>query len=250
MAQREIIGKIVPGHPWLRVFYTWMGKLAVTALLKISTTGLEHVPTKGPLIVVTNHITFSDPVVIMAKLPRLLVPMAKVEIFEHWLTGWVLRSGGVIPVHRGEADTSAVKLALRVLKQNGVILLAPEGTRSPDGCLQPAKGGAALLALRSRATILPVGVSGSEQSGKFWKRLKRPLVAVSFGPPFTLKSPGKRPSHKELAELTTALMYQIAAQLPPAYRGIFSDVDSYRVSEAHARLIVPLQIEPHPENKL
>lgn len=240
MAQNDLIGTIIPGAPRLRALYTWLGTQLLNLSLKIKLTGLENVPPNGPLLVVINHLTFSDPLVVMACLPRTLIPMAKAEIFESWLTGWLMKSGGGIPVHRGEADMTAVKLALRVLKQGGAVLMAPEGTRSPTGQLQPAKDGATLLALRSNAPILPVGVSGSEQWPHYWLRLRRPPVAVSIGPPFWLQPASKRPSREEMAALTTALMYQLAAQLPPAYRGRFDDVAGYQASPEHARLIAPV----------
>lgn len=238
MAQNDIIGPIIPGNPRLRAFYTWLGTQLLNLSLKIKTTGLEQVPASGPLLVVINHIAFSDPLVVMSRLPRLLIPMAKAEIFESWLTGWGMKSGGGIPVHRGEADMHAVKLALQVLKQGGAVLMAPEGTRSPTGQLQPAKDGAAMLALRSNAAILPVGVSGSEQWPHYWQRLHRPPVLVSVGPPFRLQSSSKRPSREEMTALTTALMYQLAAQLPPKYRGSFTDVTGYQSSPEYAALIV------------
>ncbi len=240
MARNEIIGPIVPGSPRLRALYTWLGTQLVNLTLNISAAGLEHTPASGPLLVVVNHITFSDPLVVMARLPRTLIPMAKAEIFENWLTGWALKSGGGIPVHRGEADLSAVKLALRVLNQGGAVLLAPEGTRSPSGQLQPAKDGATMLALRSNAAILPVGVSGIEQMAESWRRRQRRPVRLSVGPPFRLQPASKRPTREEMSALTTALMYQIAAQLPPGYRGSFRDVAGYQASPEHARLIAPL----------
>lgn len=239
MAQNDIIGSIIPGNSRLRALYTWLGTILLNLSLKIKTTGMEHVPVNGPLLVVINHLAFSDPLVVMACLPRLLIPMAKAEIFESWLTGWGMKSGGGIPVHRGEADMHAVKLALQVLKQGGAVLMAPEGTRSPTGQLQPAKDGATMLALRSNAAILPVGVSGSEQWPHYWGRLRRPPVRVSVGPPFRLQPTSKRPSREEMTALTIALMYQLAAQLPPEYRGEFQDVAGYQASPEHTRLIAP-----------
>ncbi|GAB4440756.1 MAG: lysophospholipid acyltransferase family protein [Anaerolineae bacterium] len=241
MAQNEIIGSTVPGSPRLRALYTWLGTRIINLTLNISASGLEHTPASGPLLVVANHVTFSDPMVVMACLPRTLIPMAKVEIFENRLTGWLMKSGGGIPVHRGEADMSAVKLALSVLKQGGAVLLAPEGTRSHTGQLQPAKDGATMLALRGNAAILPVGVSGIEQARQSWRRLRRPAVRLSVGPPFRLRTAGRRPSREEMSALTTALMFQIAAQLPPEYRGRYSDVDGYQASPEHARLIAPVK---------
>ncbi len=140
---------------------------------------------------------------------------------------------GVIPVHRGEGDMNAVKLALRVLKRSGAVLLAPEGTRSPTCQMQPAKDGAVMLALRSNAQIVPIGVTGTHRVKAHWAKLKRPRIQLSVGKPFRLQSlsGNNRLSRSELSAVTEQMMYRLAAQLPPEFRGVYSNVET--AAESH-----------------
>jgi 1-acyl-sn-glycerol-3-phosphate acyltransferase len=192
-------------------------------LLRLEVTGLEHVPATGPAIIIINHIAFLDPVMILTLIPRLITPMAKVEVFSIPFWGWISKMYGVIPVRRGEVDLEAMKTALRVLKQGGVILLAPEGTRSPTYQMQPAKDGAVILALRSQAMIIPIGVTGTHQVKSHWLRLRRPLIRLSIGQPFSLSTSSNKRQipRSEIKELTTQAMNRLASQLPQEFRGVY-----------------------------
>ncbi len=202
-------------------------------ILRLKITGLKHVPETGPLVVVINHIAFWDPVVVIAQIPRLAIPMSKAEVFKFPVFGWIVKTGGAIPVHRDEADMAAVKMALKVLKRQGVILLAPEGTRSPTCQLQQAKDGAAMLALREKAQILPVAITGTHRLKINWKQLRRAPVNITIGEPFFLQTTsGKgRPSREEMVSLTGEIMYSLARLLPPEFRGVYGnlkDLDNER----------------------
>lgn len=200
-------------------------------------TGLENIPATGPLVIVINHIAFFDPVLIVGGLPRLAIPMAKVEVLQSRVWGWLLRIYGVIPVRRGEVDMNAVKSALRVLKKGQAILLAPEGTRSPTYQMQPAKDGAVILALRSQALIVPVAITGTHQIKAHWKAFKRPPIHCLVGKPFRLQpsSDNGRPSRSEISAMTEQVMYRLAAQLPPEFRGVYSDVEA--ATDTHLVLV-------------
>jgi len=122
----------------------------------------------------------------------------------------------------------SVKSALRILKQGGAVLLAPEGTRSRTYQLQRAKDGAVILALRSNAQILPVGVTGTQRVKTHLLKLKRPPLTFSIGKPFRveeLTSNNSRPSRQEIGTMTTQMMCRLAAQLPPEYRGVYSNAN-------------------------
>jgi len=216
----------IPGRWPARRFVYWLAHTLRWLLVRRSQIlGRENIPATGPVIVVINHITAFDPVMVWMFVPRIVVPLVKVEAYSLPVLGWLMRIGGSIPVQRGEADTSAIKSALRVLRAGECILLAPEGTRSRTGQLQPAKDGATMLALRSDALILPVGVTGTEHFESCWRRLKRGQVTITFGPPFKLAAPPgeHRLAREEMAELTTQMMRQIAQLLPPEYRGVYGE---------------------------
>jgi len=139
--------------------------------------------------------------------------------------GAILGAASVHPVHRGGADVEAFRLAQRILQAGNVLLVFPEGTRSPTGGLQRPREGIGLLAQRSRAPILPVGVTGSDG---VWPRGDRPhlggRIVIRVGRPFTLEAVlgdeiGDRRQVKRLA--TDAIMERIAALLPQGQRGVY-----------------------------
>lgn len=215
-------------------------------LLRLEVTGLENIPASGPVIIIINHIAFLDPLMVCAVSPRLVIPMAKKEAFDSWLWWPFLKLYGAIPVQRGEADTRAVKTALQTLKQQGVILMAPEGTRSPTYQLQPGKEGAAMIALRTEAVIVPIGITGTHRIKAHLACFKRPPVRLAVGPPFRLCSTSAR-SHSrrtETAAMTQELMYRLAGQLPAEFRGVYADLQ--KVTDVHLRPVesIPSLVQP------
>ena len=105
-------------------------KLLARMLLKVQLTGLEHMPAGGPAIVAINHINFIEPLLLYAVSPREVIGLGKVEIWQNPIQSLIARSLHLIPLRRGELDLNAVRLALQVLSEGGVLGVAPEGTRS------------------------------------------------------------------------------------------------------------------------
>jgi len=195
---------------------------------RVSVQGLEHVPRSGALILATNHISNGDPPLVSGWLtPALGRPvhwMAKAEALEWPLAGWFLRQNGAFGIRRGAADTEAFRLARSVLEDGRVLGTFPEGTRSPTGALQRAKDGVTLLALRSGAPILPIGVAGTD---RFWPRSRKlwrfgGRVSMRVGEPFVLERLVLPDGTKEpLEDVTTRLMLHIAELLPERHRGVY-----------------------------
>ncbi len=199
------------------------------AITRISIEGaLDELPRIGPLIIASNHASNLDvPVIgswLIPRLGRRIQWLGKKELFEWPVIGWVAANGGVHPVDRGAADVEAFRLAQRILDEGHVLFVFPEGTRSPDGALQAARDGVALLALRTGAPIVPLGIAGSQGVWPKGQRLPHPggRVTVRVGKPFRpaeLLPPGT--SRTAAKGLTTAMiMGRIAALLPPDQRGI------------------------------
>jgi len=148
--------------------------------------------------------------------------MAKKELFHFRLIGYFIGSFGAFPVHRGRLDRKAMRQAERLLAQGLALAMFPEGMRSRSGRLRPAFSGSALIALRSGAPILPVGISGTEKiKGVTWM-LRRPKITVNIGHPFHLPPVKSRLTKAELTKLTNSMMEHIAALLPPEYRGDYT----------------------------
>jgi 1-acyl-sn-glycerol-3-phosphate acyltransferase len=195
---------------------------------RVTIEGLEHVPRSGSLILATNHISNGDPPLVSGWLtPALGRPvhwMAKSEALDWPLAGWFLRQNGAFGIRRGAADTEAFRLARAVLEDGRVLGTFPEGTRSPTGALQQAKDGVTLLALRSGAPILPIGVAGTD---RFWPRGRKlwrigGRVSMRIGEPFVLeRGIGPDGTKESLEAVTTRLMLQIAELLPARHRGVY-----------------------------
>jgi 1-acyl-sn-glycerol-3-phosphate acyltransferase len=185
--------------------------------------GLENLPAAGPAILMINHIAFVDPIVVLGCLPRNIVPMAKVEVYRYPIVGIFPWLWQVIPVHRGEVDRPALRLALQVLEAGETILVAPEGTRGP--ALQTGKEGVAYLASRSGAPVIPVAVEGTvgfpSLSPARWRRAG---AVVRLGRPFRFRRAGGRLGREELRRMTDEAMYVLAAMLPEHRRGVYADL--------------------------
>jgi 1-acyl-sn-glycerol-3-phosphate acyltransferase len=189
-------------------------------------TGKENVPLVGPLIVVSNHLNNADPpMVALAIRPRYPMFMAKQEMINWPLLGPALRAFGAFPVRRGEADRSALRAAEEVLKNDAVLVMFPEGTRSRTASMRKGHPGTALIALRSGAPILPIGITGTEGAGWPWLFLKPfavKSVRIVVGEPFRLP-PVERINNEATDVATDLIMRRIAALLPPSYRGVYGN---------------------------
>jgi 1-acyl-sn-glycerol-3-phosphate acyltransferase len=197
----------------------FLQRRAVSALSDWGVTGVENVPPWGPLIIVSNHLSQSDPSFIGAAIPRRPRFLAKKELFANPIAGPLIRSYGGFPLNRQGGDLAAYRWAMKLLERDGTLVLFPEGTRSPTG-LRRARDGATRIALASQAPLLPVGITGTENFGT-WARVFFPnaRIRVNIGRPFTLPHVEGKPSREVLGSLTDMLMQRIAILLPPEYRG-------------------------------
>ena len=194
-------------------------------LLRLEVSGKENVPPSGPLILMINHVDALDPFLVVGTFPRPVTPMSKVEVFDIPLIGFLTEAYGTIPIQRGQGDSRALRRSLQVLQEGGVLLISPEGTRSPTYSLQQGKEGMAFLATRTNASIIPVAITGTEQRRRYWRRLRRVPVRILIGKPFLLDPGEERPKRPILRAMTDEAMYQLAATLPPEYRGIYRNLD-------------------------
>ena len=186
--------------------------------------GLEHIPLTGPLIVYFNHVAFIDPIIVLSCIPRNGVPMARHDVYSIPLWGIFPRIWEVIPVRRGEADRQALRGALRVLRAGETVLIAPEGTRSPQ--LQRGKVGLAYLAVRSQAVMVPGAIEGTPGFPSLNpSRHRLGGASVRFGRGFRFRAEIARPGREELRRMTDEAMYVLSALLPEQRRGVYADLD-------------------------
>ena len=192
---------------------------------------IDDIPKEGPVILAANHASNADAVILGAwlteRLGRRIHWLGKKEMFDWPIVGWVFRNGGVHPVDRASADVDAFRLAERVLEEGHVLMIFPEGTRSPTGELQKPKDGLAMIALRSGALIVPIGIGNTDRVWPKGRTLPRfgghatMRIGRSFRPADELPEGLDRKSAKAAA--TDLIMRRIAAELPPRQRGPYRE---------------------------
>lgn len=187
---------------------------------RYSVEGRQHVPETGPLLIVANHLSWFDPMLLGVILRRRVWFFTKVEVFRWPVVGWICRATGQIPVHRGASDRAALEQALAYLREGKALVIFPEGTVERQEQMIAAHPGIAMLALRSGATLLPVAHTGTRRvlrSGRGWF----PRVQIHIGHPYIPVLPSGMARKVGLQEITRELMQHIAEMLPPTQRGIY-----------------------------
>jgi 1-acyl-sn-glycerol-3-phosphate acyltransferase len=192
---------------------------------------LEAIPREGSVILAANHISNADAVILGAwltkSLGRRIHWLGKKEMFDWPVVGYVARNGGIHPVDRGAADVDAFRTAERVLREGHVLMIFPEGTRSPTGELQKPKDGLAMLALRTGAPIVPIGISNTDRVWPKGKLLPRPgrHATMRIGRAFRLADelPEGLDRKRAKAAATDLIMRKIAALIDPRHRGVYGD---------------------------
>lgn len=166
--------------------------------------GRENLP-KGAAVLCCNHSAFSDPiwVIVFGKCPTLPRSMAKKELLEKPVLGWLYRKLGAFPVDRGHADIGAIKTAMQTLKNDNKVLIFPEGTRVRKGKSSEPHSGALLIATRMKVPVVPVYLSTKKH---FWQS-----VTLRYGEPYEPVYEGAKPTQEELERLTAELMEKIYA---------------------------------------
>jgi len=142
-------------------FLKYLFRFLAVFLVKIEVKNLHKLPSQGPVLIACNHLSLWDPIILGVFLPRKLHFMAKEELFKIFLVGSVIRKVGTFPVKRGAADRNAIREGIKILRENQVLCIFPEGTRSKTGELLPFQLGVTLIAHKSNAPLLPVGLKGT-----------------------------------------------------------------------------------------
>lgn len=192
---------------------------------RIDAPDLHKFPSKGPLIVISNHTGQIEAPLLYAHLqPRHITGWAKAETWDNWFLRWVFNTWGMIPVRRGEADMHALKEALRALNNGMIFGIAPEGTRNYTGRLRRAMPGTVIVALHSGVPIIPIAHWGGENFMKNFKHLKRTDFHIRVGEPFKLKVEGLKVTAEIRQQIVDEMMVQIAVLMPEEYRGDYAEM--------------------------
>jgi 1-acyl-sn-glycerol-3-phosphate acyltransferase len=192
-------------------------------LCRIDKRDFPKVPSHGPLILVTNHISSLEvPLLFVHLQPRKLYGLAKIETWNNKFMGWLFDLWDAIPVRRGEADLDAFRRCLEVLRAGDILAIAPEGTRSYHGRLLRAQPGVVMLAMRAGVPILPVAHWGGETFKENLKKGRRTDFQVRVGRLFTLDAHGKKVTGRLRQEMADEIMGQIAILMPEEYHGEYA----------------------------
>ena len=186
--------------------------------------GREHMPSKGSLLIVANHLSWYDPFLIGVVFQRRVWFFTKIEIF-HWpIVGLLCRLTGQIPVNRGERDRAALEKGLAYLREGKALVVFPEGTVERQERMIPAHSGTAMLAVRTGVTVLPIAHYGTRcilRSFRIWF----PNVYVKIGKPYIPLLPSDVSRKVGLHVITEDMMTRIAEMLPEEQRGLYGEID-------------------------
>ena len=221
----------VPRKHFIRWFGHWLIKFIMWIVADMEVIGMENMPKKGPFILVANHFSFLDPAIFVGLQHRndmefiggFAMPGSPAKFLTK-LPG----AYGYLPVHRGTGSTKALKMALNVLNQDGILMIFPEGGSWAQS-LRPARPGAAFLAAMTGAPIVPVGLVNMYNIFplKFGKRQKIQVrVGESFGP-FETTGRGKE-RRRQLDGIGEIIMHKIAELLDDKNRGLYADDPAIR----------------------
>ena len=190
----------------------------------VTVSGTEYMPRAGGLLVVSNHMTNLDALMIGMCFKRELHFMAKIELFNNPILGWIITQLRAFPVNRGEADRAALRHAEGLLHDGRVVAIFPEGRRSKDGGVQQSKGGIALLARRANVPILPVAVTGTGLCAPASCRHGGPGAGRThhYRGRAVHAAAGTR-GRADYNAIANLIMGRVAELLPPAYRGVFAE---------------------------
>lgn len=191
--------------------------------------GLENIPKNEPTILAGNHIGILDGIMIpsipiLRKHPNLIVVVAE-KYEQNKLFRWAINNLNFMFIDRFNPDVKTLRRVLSLLKNDGILVIAPEGTRSPNASLIEGKSGTAYLAAKTGATVIPFGITGTEDQivKKRLKKIKRLNVSIKIGDPFQIPKLPTIDREEFLTKYTDEIMCHIAALLPESYRGIYSD---------------------------
>jgi len=199
-------------RPLLNILFSW----------KVE--GRENIPLTGPLILVANHVHLLDPFFLLFRFPRWINFMAKEELFRSPFLRFWLRWAGSVSIRREgrvREKQKILKSARDALERGLILGMFPEGGRSHDGKLRKGKPGSAVIASKANVPLLPVGIVGTDKIRGISWLWKRPGIVVNIGKPFKLPPTSSRMSKSQMQLLTTQLMREIAALLPPEYQGAY-----------------------------
>lgn len=204
------------GHP---LYWLVRGCVKLWALLyfRFEAVGTENIPATGGCVLTPNHASFLDPPLVGVGVRKRVVHfLARASLFRFPIMGWWYHRIGTIPIEQDKGDLAALRSALRALQGGKVVCLFPEGSRTPDGELQPAKGGVGFLIAKAKVPVVPVYLDGTFRAWPRGGKWIRPVkIKVIYGPPIPPAELGLVDSQKPDYDKLVAVVMKHVAMLKP-----------------------------------
>jgi 1-acyl-sn-glycerol-3-phosphate acyltransferase len=195
-------------------FCRWLAVPLFGGLYRCRTSGAEHLPRTGGVIVVTNHKANIDPVIAGMVCDRPLRYMAKKELFGNAALRKLIVSLGAFPIDRGAGDREALSTSLEILTEGGVLLMFPEGHRQRDDSVHEFMPGVGMIALRSGAPVVPLAMDGTQRMVRDG-RPHLPVLRTKMGPPLDLS---------DLAARNSKAYHEAAWRMQAAVAGLYAQL--------------------------
>ncbi len=185
-------------------------RVVTTLMFGLRVHGKQHIPKTGGVLILANHQSYLDPVLLAVQLNRPVSFLARSGLFSNRFFAWLIRSLNAFPVRQGAGDVGAVKESIRRLQQGHMLVIYPEGSRTEDGELQPIEAGAALIVRRAGVPVVPAVIEGSFAAWPRGRKLFRPArIEVLYGPP--LQTDGLKAT--QITDLIDRTFHQMLAEL-------------------------------------
>ena len=210
----------------MKYFLRWFIRTLFNLVARVEVTGYEHLPKEGSYVIATNHLGIVDA-------PMAFYALDNWDMFvmvaEKWekitLFRWLGKYFNLIFIDRYNADIKTLRKVIKLMEEDNILVIAPEGTRSRVGSMIEARPGVSYLATKLNRPIVPVALAGTEDKALIanLKRLKRTRMTVTAGPAFTLPPLPREGRDEALKQYTDEIMCHIAALLPEKYRGVYAE---------------------------
>ena len=195
-------------------------------IARIDQEGMERIPASGGCLVASNHLGRLDAMLAMVLSERTDVIMMVAEKYQaYWIWRWTARQLDALWLNRHSTDFRTLREVQKRLKAGGIAAVAPEGTRSADGKMQPGKPGAVYLAAKTGVPIIPMAIMGTLDAEVYrrLKRFQRLDITIRVGEPFIVPPLPRKNKDKFLQQRTDEVMCRIAALLPAENRGVYAE---------------------------
>jgi 1-acyl-sn-glycerol-3-phosphate acyltransferase len=195
-------------------------RIITSVLFDIKAYGIENVPEHGGALIVSNHCSFLDPVLVGVQILRPMNFMAKSELWTNPIFGRLISSVNAFPIRQGEGDIGAVRETIRLLQNGALLNIFPEGSRSDDGELAPIQTGISLIVRKANVPVIPCLIEGSWQAWPNTRKLPSPYpIDVQYGPAMSMAGLKTPQIVKTIGDTLARMQHEVRQRRQRQHRG-------------------------------